>query len=190
MTRDEAYQLMTEWTESDNLRKHMLAVEAAMRWYARKFGEDEERWAVTGLLHDMDYEKHPTPEEHPYVAVKYLEEKGVAKEITRAILAHAQYTGVPAETPMAKTLLAVDELCGFLTACAYVRPNRSIMDMSVKSVKKKLKQPAFARAVNREDIYRGAELLGLTLEEHIENVIAAMREAAAVLGLDGNAAST
>ena len=187
MTRDEAYRLMTEWTENENLRKHMLAVEAAMRWYARKFGEDEEKWAITGLLHDMDYEKHPTKEEHPYVGVRFLEERGVEEEITRAILAHADYTGVVAETLMEKTLLAVDELCGFLTACAYVRPNRSIMDMKVKSVKKKLKQPAFARAVNRDDIHRGAELLGIPLEEHIQNVIAAMQEVAPALGLDGRA---
>ncbi|MFQ5631767.1 MAG: HDIG domain-containing metalloprotein [bacterium] len=186
MTRDEAYNLMAEWTESENLRKHMLAVEAAMRWYARKFGEDEELWAVVGLLHDMDYEKHPTKEEHPFVAVKFLKEHGVSEEITRAILVHADYSGVPAESLMEKTLLAVDELCGFITACAYVRPNSSMMDMKVKSVKKKMKQPGFARAVNRDDIVRGAELLGITVEEHIGNVIEAMREIAPVLGLAGS----
>lgn len=142
---------------------------------------------MVGLLHDMDYEKHPTKEEHPYVAVKYLQEKGVSEEITRAILAHADYTGVQAETRMEKTLLAVDELCGFITACAYVRPNSNMMDMKVKSVKKKMKQPGFARAVNRDDISRGAELLGIPLEEHIGNVIEAMKEVAPVLGLDGRA---
>ena len=187
MTREQAYSLMTEWTESDNLRKHMLAVEAAMVWYAKKFGEDEEKWAVVGLLHDMDYEKHPTKEEHPYVAVNYLQEKGVSEEITRAILAHAEYTGIVAETQLEKTLLAVDELCGFVTACAYVRPNASILDMKAKSVKKKLKQPGFARAVNRDDIHRGAELLGLALDDHINNVIEALKSIAPTLGLDGSA---
>ena len=186
MTRDEAYALMAEWTESDNLRKHMLAVEAAMREYARKFGEDEEKWAVVGLLHDMDYEKHPTKEEHPYVAVKYLQEQGVPEEITHAILSHASYTGVPAETLMEKTLLAVDELCGFITACVYVRPSRSVLDLKVSSVKKKMKQTGFARAVNRDDIIKGAELLGVPLEEHIETVIQGMRKMAKELGLAGD----
>ncbi len=186
MTRDEAYALMTEWTQSENLRKHMLAVEAAMREYARKFGEDEEKWAVVGLLHDMDYEKHPTPEEHPYVAVEYLKKKGVSEEITRAILSHAEYTGVQPETLMEKTLRAVDELCGFITACVYVRPSRSIMDLKVSSVKKKMKQSGFARAVRREDIIQGAELLGISLEEHIATVIEGMKKAADRLGLAGN----
>ena len=189
MTRDEAYALMTEWTESDNLRKHMLAVEAAMREYARKFGEDEEKWAVVGLLHDMDYEKHPTKEEHPYVAVEFLKKRGDSEEITRAILAHAEYTGVPAESLMEKTLLAVDELCGFITACVYVRPSRSIHDLKVSSVKKKMKQSGFARAVNREDIIRGAELLGVPLEEHIQTVIDGMRKMADELGLAGTVSS-
>lgn len=188
MTRDEAYRIMTEWTKSDNLRKHMLAVEAAMREYARKFGEDEEKWAVVGLLHDMDYEKHPTKEEHPYVAVEYLKSIGAPEEITRAILAHADYTGVPAESLMEKTLLAVDELCGFITACVYVRPSRSILDLEVSSVKKKMKQPGFARAVNREDIIRGAELLGVSLDEHIATVIEGMKKAADALGLVGDVA--
>ena len=185
MTRDEAFQLMTEWTESESLRNHMLAVEAAMLFYADKFGEDREKWAVVGLLHDMDYEKHPTPEEHPFVAVAHLEKIGVSSEITRAILAHASYSGVKAESLMEKTILAVDELCGFITAVAYVRPGKSIMGMKVKSVKKKIKQQGFARAVSRDDITNGAELLGLTLEEHIENVIEAMRAIAPVLGLAG-----
>lgn len=185
MTRDEAYALMTEWTESENLRNHMIAVEGAMREYARKFGEDEEKWAVVGLLHDLDYEKHPTQEEHPYKAVAFLKEKGVSEEITRAILAHAPYTGVAAESLMEKTLLAVDELCGFITAVAYVRPSRSVMDMKVSSVKKKMKQPGFARAVNREDIIHGAELLGVSLEDHIATVIQGMRTVADQIGLAG-----
>ncbi|HHL73729.1 MAG TPA: HDIG domain-containing protein [Bacteroidetes bacterium] len=186
MTRDEAYSLMCEWTESENLRKHMLAVEAAMRFYAEKFGEDAEKWAVVGLLHDMDYEKHPTPEEHPYVAVEYLKKQGVSAEIIHAILAHAEYTGVEPETLMAKTLRAVDELCGFITACVYVRPSRSVLDLSVKSVKKKMKSAGFARAVKREDITAGAELLGISLEEHIGNVIEGMRGSAQQLGLAGD----
>ncbi|RME01407.1 MAG: HAD family hydrolase, partial [Calditrichaeota bacterium] len=152
----------------------------------RKFGEDEEKWAVVGLLHDMDYEKHPTQEEHPYVAVKYLKEKGVPEEITHAILAHAPYTGVAAESLMEKTLLAVDELCGFITACVYVRPSRSILDLKVSSVKKKMKQTGFARAVNREDIIHGAELLGVSLEEHIGTVIQGMQKYAEALGLAGD----
>ena len=185
MTRDEAYQLMTEWTESESLRNHMLAVEAAMREYARKFGEDEEKWAVVGLLHDMDYEKHPTKEEHPYVAVKFLQEKSVDEEITHAILAHASYTGVKAESLMEKTLLAVDELCGLITACVYVRPSRSVLDLKVKSVKKKMKQAGFARAVSREDIINGAELLDVSLDDHIATVIEGLQKRAAEIGLKG-----
>lgn len=187
MTRNEAFALMCEWTESDSLRKHMLAVEAAMRLYARKFGEDEEKWAVVGLLHDMDYEKHPTLDEHPYAGVEFLKQQGVSEEITQAILAHAPHTGVEPKSMLDKTILAVDELCGFLTACAYVRPGKSIMDMKVSSVKKKMKTPAFARAINRDDITHGAELLGLSLEEHIGNCIAAMQAAAPELGLAGDA---
>ncbi|MDZ7288899.1 MAG: HDIG domain-containing protein [candidate division KSB1 bacterium] len=185
MTRDQAYALMCEWTQNENLRKHMLAVEAAMRFYAHKFGEDEEKWAVVGLLHDMDYEKHPTKEEHPYQTVKLLRERGEPEEIIRAILAHADYTGVKAEAPMEKTILAVDELCGFITAVALVRPNKSLMEVEVSSVKKKMKDKAFARQVNREDILRGAALLGISLEEHIANVLEAMKNVAPELGLAG-----
>jgi len=174
---------MTEHTESESLRKHMLAVEAAMRYYARMFGEDEERWAIAGLLHDFDYEKHPSQEEHPFVGVKILREKGYPEDIVLAILAHADYSGVPAESKMAKTLLAVDELTGFITAVALVRPSRSVMDVKVKSVKKKLKTTAFAANVKREDIQRGAELLNVTLEDHIQNVITAMQGVAPTLGL-------
>ncbi|MDZ7344426.1 MAG: HDIG domain-containing protein [candidate division KSB1 bacterium] len=187
MTRDQAYALMCEWTQSDSLRKHMLAVESAMRFYARKFGEDENKWAVVGLLHDMDYEKHPSKEEHPYQTVQLLRAKGEPEEIVRAILAHADYTGIPAETPMEKTILAVDELCGFITAVALVRPNKSILEVEVSSVKKKMKDKAFARQVSRDDLTRGAELLGIPLDEHIANVLEAMKGAAQELGLAGNA---
>lgn len=185
MTREEAYQLMCEWTASESLRKHMLAVEAAMRFYARKFGEDEETWAVVGLLHDMDYEKHPSKEEHPYQTVKLLRERGEPEAIVRAILAHADYSGVTPETPMEKTILAVDELCGFLTAVALVRPNKSLLDVEVSSVKKKMKDKAFARQVSRDDISRGAALLGLTLDQHIANCLEAMKAVAGELGLAG-----
>ncbi|KAA0226652.1 HDIG domain-containing protein [candidate division KSB1 bacterium] len=185
MTRAQAYQLMCEWTASESLRKHMLAVEAAMRFYARKFGEDEETWAVVGLLHDMDYEKHPSKEEHPYQTVKLLRERGEPEAIVRAILAHADYSGVTPETPMEKTILAVDELCGFLTAVALVRPSKSLRDVEVSSVKKKMKDKAFARQVSRDDISRGATLLGLTLDEHIANCLEAMKAVAGELGLAG-----
>lgn len=187
MTRAQAYQLMCEWTASESLRKHMLAVEAAMRFYARKFGEDEETWAVVGLLHDMDYEKHPSKEEHPYQTVKLLREMGEPEAIARAILAHADYSGVTPETPMEKTILAVDELCGFLTAVALVRPSKSLLDVEVSSVKKKMKDKAFARQVSRDDISRGAALLGLTLDEHIANCLEAMKAVAGELGLAGQA---
>jgi putative nucleotidyltransferase with HDIG domain len=186
MTRDQAYALMCEWTQSESLRKHMLAVEAAMRFYARKFGEDEEKWAIVGILHDMDYEKHPSKEEHPYQTVKLLREMSEPEEISRAILAHADYSGVRPETPMEKTILAIDELCGFITAVALVRPNKSVLDVEVSSVKKKMKDKAFARQVSRDDITHGAELLGLALDEHIANVLAAMKGAAKELGLAGN----
>jgi len=184
MTRAEAHQLMCEWTQSESLRKHMLAVEAAMRFYARKFGEDEEKWAVVGLLHDMDYEKHPSKEEHPYQTVKLLRDRGEPEEIARAILAHADYSGVKPETSLEKSILAVDELCGFLTAVALVRPNKSILDVQVSSVKKKMKDKAFARQVSREDMQRGADILQITLDEHIANCLQAMQGVAKELGLD------
>lgn len=183
MNRQEAWDLMTEYTESENLRKHMLAVEAGMRFYASKFGEDEEKWGVVGLLHDFDYEKHPTEDEHPYVGVRILEERGYPEEIRRAILSHAEYTGVEPQSLMEKTLFAVDELTGFVVAVALVRPNKSLSEVTVKSVKKKMKDKAFARNVKREDIHKGAELLGLPLEEHIDNVVQAMRSVADELGL-------
>ncbi len=186
MNREESWELLREWTESDSLLKHMLAVEAAMRAYARKFGEDEERWGITGLLHDMDYEKHPTPAEHPTVGVAELERRGYPEDIRRAILSHADYLDVPRETPMEKTLYAVDELSGFVVACALVRPER-LEGLKAKSVRKKMKQKSFAASVNREDITSGAEELGVDLNEHINFVVAALQERADALGLAARA---
>ncbi len=183
MTREEAYELLTTYTTKEGLIKHALAVEAAMRAYARKFGEDEEVWGIVGLLHDFDYEKYPTAEEHPYKGAEILRQRGFPEEWVQAILSHASYTGVPRETLMAKTLFAVDELCGLITAVAYVRPNRKLSEVTVKSVKKKMKDKAFARQVNRDEIREGAELLGIPLEEHIETVIQAMAGIADELGL-------
>ena len=172
---------MCTWTESDSLRKHMLAVEAAMRAYARRFGEDEEMWGITGLLHDMDYEKHPTPDEHPMVGVRELESRGYPEEVIHAIKGHADYLDVPRDTLMSKTLYAVDELSGFIVACALMRPE-GFENMKAKSVRKKMKQKSFAAAVNRDDIVRGAEELGVDLGEHIEFVTVALRERSEELG--------
>jgi putative nucleotidyltransferase with HDIG domain len=182
-TYEDALKLLFEYTESENLRKHAFAVESAMRAYARKFGEDEEKWAIVGLLHDFDYEKFPTPDQHPWVGSKILEERGYPEDIRKAILGHADYTGVPRDTLMAKVLYACDELCGFITAVALVRPNKKLEEVTVESVKKKLKDKAFARSVNREDIYKGAEELGIPLDEHIQFVIEAMKSIADKLGL-------
>jgi putative nucleotidyltransferase with HDIG domain len=182
VNREESWKLLCEWTESDSLRKHMLAVEAAMRAYARKFGADEEKWGITGLLHDMDYEKHPTPDEHPMVGVRELESRGYPEDVLHAIKGHAEYLDVPRDTLMAKTLYAVDELSGFLVACALVRPE-GLEGLKARSVRKKLKQKSFAAAVNREDIVRGAEELGVDFNEHIEFVASALRERSDVLGL-------
>lgn len=182
-TYEDALKLLFEYTESENLRKHAFAVESAMRAYARKFGEDEEKWAIVGLLHDFDYEKFPTPDQHPWVGSKILEEKGYPEDIRKAILGHADYTGIPRDTLMAKVLYACDELCGFITAVALVRPNKKLEEVTVESVKKKLKDKAFARAVNRNDIYKGAEELGIPLDEHIQFVIDAMKSIADKLGL-------
>ena len=182
MNREEAWQLMCEWTEGDSLRKHMLAVEATMRAYARRFGEDEEKWGVTGLLHDMDYEKYPTPDDHPLVGVAELEKRGYPEDVLHAIKGHADYLDVPRDTLMSKTLYAVDELSGFIVAVALMRPE-GLENMKAKSVRKKMKQKSFAAAVNREDIVRGAEDLGVDLNEHIEFVAGALRERADVLGL-------
>ena len=182
-TRDEAWALVCEWTESESLRRHMLGVEAAMVAYAREFGEDEEMYAVTGLLHDLDYERHPDlGTGHPRVALKLFEDNGYPPELIDAVAGHATFLGVPRETRMAKTLYAVDELSGFISACAYVRPD-GIYGMTPKSVKKKLKQPSFAAGVNRDEVREGAEELGVDFDEHVAFVIAAMSERADELGL-------
>jgi putative nucleotidyltransferase with HDIG domain len=182
LNREESLELMCAWTESDSLRKHMLAVEAAMRAYARRFGEDEEKWGITGLLHDMDYERHPTQEEHPMVGVRELESRGYPDDVLHAIKGHADYLDVPRDTLMSRTLYAVDELSGFIVACALMRPE-GLENMKAKSVRKKMKQRSFAAAVNREDIVRGAEELGVDLDDHIEFVAGALRERSDELGL-------
>lgn len=189
VSREDAWDLLREYTRSDSLIKHALAVEAAMRFYARKFGEDEEYWGVTGLLHDFDYERWPdlSQEGHPVVGARILREQGYPEEMIRAILGHADYTGVPRDTLLAKTLYAVDELAGFIVAVALVRPNKSLHEVEVKSVKKKLKDKAFAKGVNRDDVYKGTEELGIDLDEHIANMIEALREAADRLDLAGTA---
>ena len=184
-TRDDAWKLFCEWTESDSLRKHVLGVEAAMRAYAREYGEDEEKWAVTGIVHDLDYERHPDLDTgHPRVALEELPKLGYPEDVVEAVAGHATFLGVPRETLMAKALFAVDELSGFIQACAYVRPT-GIHGMTPKSVKKKLKQPSFAAAVNRDEVRQGAEELGVDFDEHIRKVIAAMEERSTELGLDG-----
>ncbi len=182
MTRTDALNLLQEYTKSEALLKHMYAVEAAMRAYARKFGEDEETWGIVGLLHDFDYEKYPNAPDHPLKGSEVLKEKGYPEEVRTAILGHATYTGVPRETQMAKTLYACDELCGFIVACSLIRPNK-ISDLEVSSVKKKLKDKGFARNVSREDIMQGTAELGVPLDEHIRFVIDAMKGIAPELGL-------
>jgi putative nucleotidyltransferase with HDIG domain len=183
MDRQAAWELLCEYTKGDGLRKHGLAVEAVMRHFARKHGEDEERWGIAGLLHDFDYEANPTMEGHPYVGSKVLEERGYPEDVRRAIMGHADYTGVPRDTLMARVLYAVDELTGFVTAVALLRPNKSLAEVEPRSVRKKMKDKAFARSVNRDDIIKGAEELGVDLDEHIAEVIEAMRPLAAELGL-------
>jgi putative nucleotidyltransferase with HDIG domain len=185
INRESAWTLMCEFTQSESLRKHMLAVEACMRAYARKFGEDEEKWGITGLLHDFDYEKYPTPEEHPFVGNKVLEERGYPEDMRRAILSHADYSGVKRESRMEKTLYACDELAGFITATALVKPGKSLDEVEAKSVRKKMKDKAFARSVNRDDIINGAADMGVDLEEHIAFCIEAMKAIAPELGLAG-----
>src|SRR5215471_2636461 len=185
INRQDAWNLMCEFTQSESLRKHMLAVEACMRAYAGKFGEDQDKWGVVGLLHDFDYEKYPTPEEHPFVGNKILEERGYPDEIRRAILSHAEYSGVKRESKMEKTLFACDELAGFITASALVKPNKSLAEVEAKSVRKKMKDKAFARSVNRDDIINGAADLGVDLEEHIAFCVDAMKGVADELGLAG-----
>lgn len=188
MDRQQAWALMTEWTQSESLRRHMLAVEAAMRAYAPRFGGDPDVWGVTGLLHDFDYERHPdiSTVGHPVVGSGVLRERGVSEEVIRAILSHAEeITGVAPTTPMEKTLVAVDELTGFLIAVALVRPSKSILDVELKSVKKKWKDKLFAAPVNRQEIEHAAEALGVPLDEHIQIVLDAMKANAAALGLEG-----
>lgn len=189
-TRSEALALVQEYTASESLRKHMLAVEGAMRAYAAKFGEDEERWGLTGLIHDFDYERFPNEahspsEEHPSAGVRILREKGYPDDILQAILGHAQYTNTPRESRMAKALFAVDELTGLITATALVRPSKSVHEVEAKSVRKKMKDKAFARGVNRDDVINGAGELGVDLDEHIAFVIAAMQVRSDDLGLSG-----
>ena len=188
-TRDDAWNLLCEYTQNENLRKHALAVEACVRAYARRFGADEELWGLTALLHDFDYERwpndaHDPAQEHPYEGSKILRERGYAEELIRAILSHADYTGVPRETPLEHTLFACDELAGFLVACALVKPGKSIFEVGTESVKRKLKDKAFARGVNREDVVQGAEELSIPLDEHISSCIEAMRGVADRLGLE------
>ncbi len=186
MDRSEALSIVQEYVKNQNLINHMFAVEAAMRFYARKQGEDEELWGLTGLLHDFDWEIHPTLEEHPQAGAPILRQRGVPEEIIRAILSHADHTGVPRETPMQKALYACDEITGLVTAVALVRPSRSLYDLTSSSVKKKWKDKAFAAGANRDEISRATKEFGLDLWEHTDNVILAMRGIAPVLGLAGN----
>src|SRR5579872_388024 len=185
MDRNQAWEIVCEFVKSDNLRKHMLAVEACVTAYARKAGEDEEKWAVAALLHDFDWEIHPNLPDHPTKGEPILAERGVSEEIRRAILSHADFTGVPRLSPLEKTLFACDELAGFLTACSYVKPGRSIFEVETASVKKKMKDRAFARAVNRDDIINGAADMGVELDQHINFCIEAMKSRAKELGLAG-----
>ena len=190
-TRDETLAIMHEYTASDSLRKHMLSVEAAMRAYAAKFGEDADRWGITGLIHDFDYERFPNEahsptEEHPAEGVRILRSRGFPEDILEAILGHANYSGVPRSSLMAKTLYAVDELTGLITATALVRPTKSVLEVEAKSVRKKMKDKAFARGVNRDDVIEGAADLGVDLDEHIDFVIKAMQGVAQSLGLAGS----
>ena len=194
-TRDDALSLVHEFTASDSLRKHMLAEESAMRAYAEKKGEDIERWGLAGLIHDFDYERFPNPahsatDEHPAEGVRILRGRGWPEDILDAILGHAQYSGVPRLSLMSRTLFAVDELTGLITATALVRPSRSVHEVEAKSVRKKMKDKAFARGVSREDVIQGAEALGVDLDEHIAFVIGAMQRSASALGLQGMATAT
>jgi predicted hydrolase (HD superfamily) len=192
IARDSAWCLLTEFTQSESLRKHALAVEACMRACARKFGngspEDENLWAVVGLVHDFDYERWPSLDDHPYRGNEILKQRGWPEVITRAVMSHAEYTGVTRDSPMEKALFACDELAGFITAVALIKPSKSLAEVDVKSVRKRMKDKAFARKVNREDIVNGAAELGVNLDEHIANCIEAMKGIAVEMGLDGSAA--
>src|SRR4051812_7008617 len=193
-TRADAVAIVHEFTQSDSLRKHMLAVEAAMQAYAAKFGEDPERWGLAGLIHDFDYERYPNPshsptEEHPAWGVRHLRSLGWPEDVLNAVLGHAQYSGVPRESLMAKTLFAVDELTGLVTATALVRPSKSVLEVDARSVRKKMKDKAFARGVSRDDVIEGARELGVDLDAHIQFVVEAMQASADSLGLRGNPAT-
>jgi predicted hydrolase (HD superfamily) len=185
-TRDDAWKLVTEWTASESLRKHMLAVEAAVRGYARLHGENEDDWGLVALLHDFDYERYPDAVNHPFRGVEVLKGLGYPEWVTRAILSHADYSGVPRESRLERTLYACDEMSGFVTAAALVRPSKSVLDLEPSSVLKRMKDKAFARAVSRDDLRRGAEELGLPLEEHVANVIRFLGVRAEALGLKGS----
>lgn len=188
MDRQPAWDLLCEYTQNENLRKHALAVEACVRAYARKLGGDEEKWGTTALIHDFDYERYPNAPDHPLKGSEILKERGYPEDVRRAILGHADYTGVPRDTPLAKALFACDELAGFITACSLVRPDR-IASLEAKSVRKRMKDKAFARSVSREDITKGAEELGVPLDEHIAFCIEAMRQIAGTLGLEPSASA-
>jgi putative nucleotidyltransferase with HDIG domain len=193
-TREDAWNLVREYTQSESLRKHMLAVETCVRAYARKSGADEELWGITALLHDFDYERWPNADhradrEHPAEGAKILRERGYSEELIRAVMSHADYTSTPRQTPLEHALFACDELAGFIAACVYVRPSKSILDLEMESVKKKLKDKAFAKGVSRDDVRNGAAELGIPIEDHIAFCIAAMRENADALGLRGDFAA-
>ena len=185
MTRSDAWNLLTEFTQSESLRKHALAVEACMRAYARKLNGDEEQWGIVGLIHDFDYEKYPTAEEHPFKGNEILKERGYPEDMRRAIMSHADYTGLSRESQMEKALFACDELAGFITVTALIKPNRSLAEVDAKSVRKRMKDKAFARSVSREDIINGAASLGVDLDEHISFCVEAMKSVAVELGLAG-----
>jgi putative nucleotidyltransferase with HDIG domain len=182
---DDGWKLLTEFTESESLRKHALSVEACMRAYARKFNDDEKKWGLAGLIHDFDYERHPSAEEHPYKGNEILKERGYPDDVRRAIMSHADYTGVTRESRMEKVLFACDELAGFITATALIKPNKSLAEVDAKSVRKRMKDKAFARSVSRDDIVNGAAALGVELDEHITFCVEAMKEIAGELGLAG-----
>ena len=185
LSRDAAWALLTEWTKSESLRKHALAVEAAVRGYARKFGANEDEWGIVGLLHDFDYERYPTLDNHPFRGCEELQRRGYPDWVMRAILSHAHYSGVPRESPLEKSLFACDEMAGFVTAASLVRPSKSVLDLEASSVIKRMKDKAFAKGVSRDDLRQGAEELGLPLDEHVTNVITFLRERADLLGLRG-----
>ena len=185
LSRDAAWALLTEWTTSESLRKHAMAVEAAVRGYARTFGANEDEWGIVGLLHDFDYERYPTPADHPFRGCDELRRRGYPEWVMRAILSHAQYSGVPRESPLEKSLFACDEMAGFVTAASLVRPSKSVLDLEASSVIKRMKDKAFAKGVSRDDLRQGAEELGLALDVHVTNVITFLRERADALGLRG-----